>query len=140
MRYGYKLFPNEDDSSMIILHNDHCNVLAATLNIVLWNLCRQDGFQGFWNRAVIFNDETKDTLYTILPDETIANLERERDENRAKWDEVLKQLTTEDWKKKTPLYKKLAPSLKEFKTNDERIVNAQYERVKEIEKTLCLEV
>jgi hypothetical protein len=136
MRYGYTIFPADGDNTFKHHVKDHCTVLSATLNMVLWNLCRQDTLVNFFDKAFIFDADTETVLYTIRPDEKIKNLERQRNENREKWESVSTQLSRDDWKNKTPLYKKLSPQLNTFKKNDETIVAKVAERVEEIRKTL----
>ena len=135
MRFGYKLIPNNGDT-MVHLVKDHCSVLSATLNMVLWNLCRQDILKDFFHHGEIFNAETNEHLCMIDPDKTIIDLEIKRDTNRVEWETVSNQLSRDDWKNKTPLYKKLLSSLDKHKTIDEKIVNDTAARVSEIETRL----
>lgn len=138
MRYGYKIIHEEDDDYSMVV-KDHTNVLAATMNIVQWQLCRQDFMKGFFNRAEIINTDNDRVLHRVNPDKEISKLELEREENCKAWDIIRAKLPAKGFTSKgeyTKIYIELSPVLDAHKAIDERIITDIAKRIKEIIKGL----
>jgi hypothetical protein len=148
IRYGYKLMP-KDQYGMCSDHKDHCNVLFATLHISLSYLCdvSRKFVMEYFEKVIIYNNETLQTLYTIYPDEKLTQLYQERLNNSEAWKPVSEQLRKleYDYKyaphnnkpSKEPI-KKLEQEIHRFIEIDRDIMKRIDQRVREIQASLVL--
>lgn len=136
MNYGYQLFAKKGYEDVGHTVKYHCGVLFATLHISLWNLCRTDMLRGIFTKVLIFDADTGKELFTVREDDLLTSLYQKRELNSSDWNEYVRDLTQEDWNKKTDHYLKKIEKIKIYQTRDADLIKAIDERVKEIQKTL----
>jgi hypothetical protein len=135
IRYGYKLMP-KDQYGMCSDHKDHCNVLFATLHISLSYLCdvSRKFVMEYFEKVIIYNNETLQTLYTIRPDEKLIQLYQQRLNNSQAWKPVSEELN------KLEREYKYAPNGKKPEKKPMQLLEKQIERFIEIDRDIMKQI